>query len=117
MTVGTKTNNKREFLSLFLHDYSRVLTTRLWFPRLENKKVLAYSYILWYIIIVKGSPLKENDMKIRRQIRLTKEEQQHFEWVINWYNKNLAILENYGIDGHVDLYNVLVYLTEENEAD
>ena len=52
-------------------------------------------------------------MQIRRQIRLTKEEQQHFEW----YNKNLAILENYGIDGHVDLYNVLVYLTEENEAD
>lgn len=56
-------------------------------------------------------------MQIRRQIKLTKEEQQHFEWVINWYNKNLAILEHYGIDGHIDLYNVLVYLTEENEAD
>ena len=70
-----------------------------------------------YIIIVKDSPLKENGMQIKRQIKLTKEEQQHFEWVINWYNKNLAILENYGIDGHVDLYNVLVYLTEENEAD
>ena len=91
--------------------------TRLCGPRLRNKIIIVFYNIIWYIIIVKGDPLKENGMQIRRQIRLTKEEQQHFEWVINWYNKNLAILENYGIDGHIDLYNVLVYLTEENEAD
>ena len=61
-------------------------------------------------------------MKIVKKILLTEEENEHLQWIIDWYNDHDEALQENGIDVTNDLYDIILDLldcevSEEAEED
>lgn len=46
-------------------------------------------------------------MKIVKKLLLTKEEENHLQWIIDWYHDHDKALQAYGINMTEDLYDII----------